>query len=183
MRCFFIVVLTVTSACNFVSNNKTKLPFDEKVIIANFSNTTILNRGNEHYLYKHYTLSDNEESIVFRRDSINNDLFYLYSVNYAQKNNNNDSFYDDNIHIDTAKKVNEFIYLNSIMIKYGIKHVSCEKMDMGISIEIYFEDSKMIYIRNIVDVTNLEWLKYLNGITKINDHWYVDNSIQNGAWP
>jgi hypothetical protein len=148
------------------------LPFDERLIIANFSNTTLISRDAISFLLKHSDSLGNAEVSVYTLDSVDKKKYYCIE-SYKIDNNSNQKI---ELKYKNINRDVQFYRLYDILIKNNIVGVSCDRKKMGISIELYRSDCKFIYVENINNVSNEEWLNYFKTINKVNNNWYVDCS-------
>jgi hypothetical protein len=164
-----IYTLCLFSACHndLIGKYPLKVLENKKVFIDEFRNISVLRRGKNAIILYLYN-GPNKRQVFF--DVSDEGKFALTET--SKKVNENlfekDKLLEKQLITLVQKKV-------KLMNKYDIREVSHEFQNQGISMEVYFNSlESLLYIRDITKVKNIEWLRHLKKIKKLDEHWFYE---------
>lgn len=150
-----LIICVFTTSCR-VKSIENDIINDSKNILRDFNKKSVLkSRGKNYILFSDY-LADKKE--------------YSYDIDRQLIATIPDTTKNLSIEYQTLKR------LISIMDSLNIDGVNSDFPINTIDIKFYLKSGKsLIYVKNINNITNTEWIKYLSSIKKINRNWYIDS--------
>ena len=162
-----IFVLCFVSACNHMDKYPLMVFENRSVFIDEFNNVSIIRSRGKNTIILYFYNGVNKNQFFFDVDKGK-----LTLTQTSKKNNEKlfkeDELFEKQIMLLAERKV-------KLMDKYNIRDVSHEFQNQGISMKVYFNSlESLLYIKDIANVKNIEWLRHLKKIKKLDEHWFYE---------
>lgn len=162
-----IFVLCLVSACNHIDKYPLKVFENRSVFIEEFNNVSVIRSRGKNTIILYLYSGMNKNQFFFDVDKGQLTLTQTSKKNNEKLFKENELF-EKQIMLLAERKV-------KLMDKYNIRDVSREFQNQGISIKVYFNSlESLLYIKDIANVKNIEWLRHLKKIKKLDEHWFYE---------
>lgn len=77
------------------------------------------------------------------------------------------------------KTIDKIVPLIKKMDSLDIAAISSDFKDLGIDFKIYLHGKGvLLYVSNLRNVSNEEWIKYILSLQKLDEHWYYKTELE-----
>lgn len=178
MKLLLCLILLSVIGCTSPADKMKKVYNDREEILSIFNNVSVFRKrlGGDIFLFTYnngkqnqYVFTTNQGQYFLFRDSILFNPDVVLMINKEQQDS-----------ISYKKQLTEKVsfYIKK-MDSLNISDVSSEFFNQGINLKIYMKSkSVLLYVSDLKNITNPQWLNYLKSMKKVDDHWYYAKQDQ-----